>query len=41
MKWRKKQKKKHGETKRENKWIEDEQKEGIKWQNRHSKKETC
>ena len=38
MKWRKKRKK-HGETKKENKWIEDEQKEGTKRQNRHSKRE--
>ena len=31
--------KKHGERKKENKWREDEQKEGIKRQSRHSKRE--
>ena len=36
---KKAKKKKHGERKKENKWIEDEQKEGIKRQNRHSRRE--
>ena len=38
MKWRKKRKNTERQ-KKENKWIEDEQKEGIKRQNRHSKRE--
>ena len=31
--------KKHGETKKKNKWRKDEQKERIKRQNRHSNRE--
>ena len=37
MKWRKKQKQTHGETKKR-KVDRDEQKEGIKRQNTHSKR---
>ena len=41
MKCRKKTKKNTERQKKENKWIEDEQKEGIKRQSRHSKKVKC